>query len=366
LTRIVAFIPAYQEAEAIAATIEALLRQDRMPDLIVAIPNGCSDDTADIARRYPITVLELPRLAHKKSEALNIAWKTYAQDADVVVCLDADTMLPPNAVADWEQEFEHDKPSHRAKGISSLPLGGSSSKFTMLGGDFFTRLQRAEFSRWTDSALRRGWTSVLAGTGCAISGEALRRVASRPDREGPWSYESQVEDFELTYIIRQLGYRCQVSPTVRAYTDSMKTVKALWGQRMKWQVGTVEDLLTLGINRLTFLDWFQQAAGLFAAVARFLWVIVLVGQSSLGMMHFLWYMWLLPLLFVAVEVKDSFLIPHRDKMDTALAAAIVPSEIFAWLRAAWFVKAWIDVLVSRVTGKRKDRWHMQYAAEGNE
>src|SRR5664279_2233185 len=179
---IIALIPAYNEQESITGTIQAMLDQDRVPDQIVVIPNGCSDQTAEVARRFPVTVLELPRLDHKKSEALNIAWSRFCADADIVICLDADTVLPQNAVRDWDLEFLFDidrapergrhrigQPPGGRNGILSSPLGGSSSKFTMRGGDFLTRLQRSEFARWTDTALRRGWTSVLAGTGCAIS-----------------------------------------------------------------------------------------------------------------------------------------------------------------------------------------------------
>lgn len=74
---LVALIPAYNEAESIAATIEAVLAQTRPADHVVVILNGCTDETATIARRYPVTVMELPRLPHRKSEALNTAgWPT--------------------------------------------------------------------------------------------------------------------------------------------------------------------------------------------------------------------------------------------------------------------------------------------------
>lgn len=367
MPRIVALIPAHNEAEGIAETLRALVAQDRVPDAIVAIPNGCTDNTAEIARSIAgVTVLELPRLEHKKSEALNIAWDLFAQGADITVCLDADTILPPNAIGDWEQEFLPylQEPPLPGGKLHDQPLGGSSSKFTMMGGDFLTRLQRAEFARWTDTSLARGYTTVLAGTGCAISGKALQQIAAASDRQGPWSYGSQVEDFELTYQIRKLGWRCQVSPSVRAYTDSMKTVKALWGQRMKWQVGTVEDLLSIGINRLTLVDWSQQAMGLFMAATRTMWVVMLILMAYLGVLQFQFVWWVVvPLLFIGMELYSALRIPHRDKKDVLLAVLILPAEIFAWLRSGWFIAAWIEVLASRVTGKRKDRWQLQYAAE---
>ncbi|WP_277210282.1 glycosyltransferase [Isoptericola croceus] len=345
-------IPAHNEEKSIAMTLEAVLSQDRPADRVVVVANGCDDRTADIARSFPVTVMEFPRLAHRKAEALNIAWAEYAKYSDVVVCLDADTVLPPNALRDWEIEL-----------TSDVTLGGSSSKFTMQQPGILSRLQKAEFATWTDTALRKGWTSVLAGTGCAISGAALRVIAARDDRQGPWSYESATEDFELTYRIRESGWKCHVSTTVRAYTDSMSTIRALWGQRMKWQTGTVEDLLTFGLNRLTWRDWGQQALGLLNGVMRLLWIFVLVGAISMGM-TIAWFWWCFPLLFVWLEVYRSMRIPHRDRKDMLLAASFFPAELFTLLRLAWFWASWASVVHGKMTHKKIDRWAAQYAAEG--
>lgn len=506
----VALVPAYNEEASIGATIEALLAQTRVPDRIVVIPNGCTDNTADVARRYPVTVMELPRLAHRKSEALNLAWNAYAKDADVVVGMDADTVLPPTSVADWIAELEADP-----------TLGGSSSRFTMIQPGLLPRLQKHEFAAWTSTALRKGDTHVLAGTGCAFNGQALRDVAalngddmeeeawthlantrprngtrgstpessatarasvrtgshgptptgrSRQDSSsvtnattlhvsdsttsssepkattcetpqsavgtstrkrtyahsaeghtptippnvpvgalfatsrtrtniehgtvsaswsgsgsiasetvrfsleksenarggnGPWSYHSATEDFRLTMRMRQLGYRAQVSPTVRAYTDSMRTLRALNAQRHKWSTGTVEDLLHFGVTRLTLRDWGQQIAGIFGAFLKLLWLVVIFGQwAYFGELNIFWIWWLLPVLFVAVEVKRVMRVPHRDWKDIALAVSFFPNEFFMWMRSAWFIRSWVSVLTSKVTGRRRDVWHLQAIAEG--
>lgn len=357
--RVVALVPAHNEREHIGTTVRALLAQERVPDRIVVVADNCTDDTPEQAREAAaenpaVVVAVLRDNVHRKSGALNWAWRTYCQDAELLVTLDADTVLPPNAVGDWEREF-----------IEDPGLGGSSSKFTMPshgggGGSLLVRLQRAEFARWTMTGLRRGWTSVLAGTGCAIRNSVLHHVAGRDDRSGPWSYESQVEDFELSYRIRGLGYTCRISPSVRAYTDAMTSLRALWGQRMKWQVGTVEDLLNFGCNRLTLVDWWQQFCGLAAAFVRFGWVLMTVSAALLGILH-LSAVWLIPTaLFIANDARQSLHIPHRDKRDVLMAAVLVPQEIFAWLRAGWFLTAWWQVL----RRQQKDRWALQYQAEG--
>lgn len=350
--KIVALVPAHNEADCIEATIEALLGQDRPLDKIVVICDNCTDDTQERASRYDVTVVVPKNNKHRKPGALNWAWREFCQEADILVTLDADTVLPYNAVRDWEREFSENP-----------DLGGSSSKFTMRGDKMLVRLQRSEFSRWTDTGLRRGETTVLAGTGCSMRNSVMKQIASRDDREGPWVYTSEVEDFELTYRIRESGFRCQVSPTVRAYTDAMDTMKSLWAQRMKWQVGTVSDLLGFGFNKLTRIDWLQQFAGLLAALVRGSWIGMTIAALVLGTYNFV-PLWLLPtLVFIANDTRQALRIPHRDKKDILMAAILLPQEFFAWMRAGWFFSAWIEVLINKVTGRQKNRWDLQIEAE---
>lgn len=354
--KVVALVPAHNEQASIAATIQALLAQSRVPDRIIVLSDNSTDNTLKAAQRFPwpVTAIATQDNKHKKSGALNYGWRTYCQDADVVICLDADTVLPPNAIGDWEQELE-----------STPELGGSSSKFTMQAPDFLSRLQKAEFARWTDTALRKGWTSVLAGTGCAIRNSVLFGIVDADDRDGPWSYHSQTEDFELTYQIRSRGFKCHVSPTVRAYTDSMKTIKALWGQRVKWQVGTVEDLLSTGINKWNYRDWWGQFLGVLSVVSRLLWAFfVVLALAVTHQFHWTPICYVLPFLFMANSLKQAFRIPHWDWKDIAIAMAFIPEELFIWMRCTWFVYSWCAVIKSKITGNRKDRWQMQYQSEG--
>lgn len=357
---IVVLIPAHNEQDCIAETIEAALDQERPADRIVVIPNGCTDITAEIARRYPVTVMELPRLSHRKSQALNMAWNEYGQEADIVITMDADTYLPPHAFRDFERELEADP-----------RLGGTCAKFTFitppdqgLVSNFLTRSQRYEFAVSTDISLRRGQTFVLSGPGAAFKNEVLRQVINYDGREGPWSYESTVEDYEITYRVRQAGYRCQNSPTVRGYTDPMTTLKALKGQRMKWGAGTVEDLMRFGFNRLTWHQWGQQVMALVNVFAKALlvtmWVLFIVFDARLSLLLMLSLPFLLSLLFA---YHAYLVVPDRDWKDMAIAGSYLPFEAMAWIRTWWTVRIWSSVLWSKVTRRTKDRWAVQYTAE---
>ena len=351
--RMVALVPAHNEAVGIGAAIEALLAQSRPFDHIVVIGDNCTDDTVVIASRYPVTVIETAGNQHRKSGALNMAWRRFAKDADIVVTVDADTELDANAAADWEAEF-----------LADDRLGGSTAKFTMRPGKgMLLRWQRFEFATSVDVALRRRWTAVLAGAGAALRSEALREVMARGDREGPWSYASTVEDFELTHRLRELGWSCHTSPTIRAFTDPMSSLAALWGQRLKWSSGTAEDLMRFGLTRLTFQAWCQQAAGVLAVITRVLWVAVTVWAFLLGAGGFspLWV--LVPAITITLSVKRALRIPYRDWRDIALATLVVPQEVYSWLQVGWFASSWWRVLVARLTRRRPDYWAVQYRAE---
>jgi cellulose synthase/poly-beta-1,6-N-acetylglucosamine synthase-like glycosyltransferase len=374
---IAVLIAAHNEEASIAATLASLLSQQRRADRIVVAADNCSDRTATRARAFPVTVFETERNRAKKPGALNQAWREYCIDADLVVCIDADTVLDPNALADWQAEF-----------LSDRNLGGCSAKFTMRVTDdmswyqkLLVRIQRAEFAKWTDLALKRGRrTNVLAGTACCIRNDTLREIAAwrmtnhTTAIPTPWLETSVVEDFELTYRMRQLGWRTTVSATVRAYTDAMTDLRSLWAQRMKWQVGTVSDLLEFGYNDLTRFDWWQQAQGLVAVTVRFLWVALVVAGAMFGRLE-LRPLWLLPpVLFLLNDVRQSFRIPHCQPADVVVAALLLPQECFAVMRAGWFVASWTEVVAARLRAsvgpafrlpppKSRDRWSLQFRAE---
>ena len=358
--RIVAFIPVYNGMDCIGKAIHGLLAQSRRPDLIVIIANGCRDATAMVAREFTnardsfgdpcVTVLELPRLPNKKSEALNEAWHRHGYDADIIVCCDDDTLLPPFAVEHWEREL-----------MVNPRLGGSSSQPIMTGTGFLARTQRSEFSKSAELSLRRGWCRVISGTGCAYRVAALKEVASDDGAPGPWTYLSVVEDYHLTYQLRSHGWLAEMSPTVYVYTGAMHSVKSLWAQRIKWQTGTVADLIRFGINRLNWREWGQQGFGLACICFWSLWLCLITTELAVYGLRLVTLSWLyFPIAFSVIELLHARKIHGRTPLDWFLAGSLIQIFGYTFLSMGWIIASWYKA----VTDSQKDMWEAQYKLDG--
>ncbi len=88
-------IPAYNEAAVVGRCIERLLEQQELGQLeIVVVPNGCRDDTAEIARGFGdgVTVIELEQgskinALNAGDEACTLFPRVYL-DADIELSID--------------------------------------------------------------------------------------------------------------------------------------------------------------------------------------------------------------------------------------------------------------------------------------
>jgi poly-beta-1,6-N-acetyl-D-glucosamine synthase len=351
--RIVALVPAHNEEEGLGPAIESLLAQERKLDAIVVISDNSTDSTVALAKSYPgVIVLETEGNKYRKSGALNYGWHTYAKDADIVVSIDGDTRLPAHAVRDWEKEFNRNP-----------VLGGSSSQPIMTGDGFLPRIQRNEFSRGCQMSLKRGWARVVSGTGCAYRNAALHECARMPNRVGPWTYESVVEDYHLTYNMRQHGWLCEMSDTVWCWTGSMTKWKALWYQRIKWQAGTCGDLLAFGFNRLNYREWLQQG---FLLLCLAFWAVWwgLNGTRILdGTWHFsaFWNI-VCPAVFSALELIHVKRQREKDGWDYLFGGLLIYMTLYSLLATSWGLASWVKVL----RAKMGDLWAPQYRAEGME
>ena len=91
-------VAAYNEEENIADTIRGIKNQDYPgPIEIVIVDDGSMDNTVRVLRSYNMPNLKIVQANHGgKARALNEGLKHVTQD--IVVCIDADTFLHPQAL----------------------------------------------------------------------------------------------------------------------------------------------------------------------------------------------------------------------------------------------------------------------------
>lgn len=94
-------IPAHNEEAYLCETLEAVNRQDYQPYEVIVVANGCSDETASLARD------QCDKLLVVRAKGLSRARNLGAQAArgEVLLFLDADTLLERDALANVAQRF---------------------------------------------------------------------------------------------------------------------------------------------------------------------------------------------------------------------------------------------------------------------
>ena len=239
------------EAAVLPITLAALFKQTDRPDTVVLADDGSDDATAAllvghygliepaIGQMSPPSTryagLRWLRLAHGgKARALNTALLLI--DTDLVLTVDADTLLEPEAVAAMQSAFIDDPALVAATGVLFPVCGGSVS------GRFFQWFQTYEYMRNFLSRYawgRRGGLLLISGAFAAYRRQAVLDV-------GGFDPDCLVEDYELTHRLRDFAVRTglewhtAVVGSARARTDAPASLAPFLRQRQRWFGGFLQ------------------------------------------------------------------------------------------------------------------------------
>ncbi len=244
-------VAAYNEAAALPATLAALFAQTDPADQIVIADDGSNDASAALLRdTYGLTAppigqtsapsahfpslrwLRMPKGG--KARALNAAIATV--ETDILLTVDADTLLAPGAVAAMREAFASDAGLVAATGVLAPVCGGSglASMFQWFQAYEYIRnfLSRYAWMRADGLLLISG---AFAGFRCA----ALVEV-------GGFDTDCLVEDYELIHRLRRFsvlngrGWTTAVLGAAFARTDAPATFGAFLRQRRRWFGGFLQ------------------------------------------------------------------------------------------------------------------------------
>jgi cellulose synthase/poly-beta-1,6-N-acetylglucosamine synthase-like glycosyltransferase len=303
---VVALVPAYNEEDAIGDTIASLKQQTRVPDMIVVVPNNCTDNTANVARYNGAYVIDAGTQPDKKAGAINYALDRLQPYLDTapwfasVLIMDADTTLTP--------EFIEIATSHLGAAV-----GGVGGTFT--GRDCSSMLgflQRMEYHRYAHVPRRMGGRAfVLTGTGTLFSWQAIKDVRRQrkrgvllPRGESYYDTHSLTEDNEMTFALQTCGYSTLSPEGMGATTDVMESVRKLVGQRERWYLGALRNITQYGRKmpfHMRWTYWRQQMGLLLSSLVAGAYLIALTVTLAMGgSVDFKWY-WTMPTVLLLVE-----------------------------------------------------------------
>lgn len=91
---ITVLIPAHNENKVISKTLKVLVPQLTEHDQLVVVADNCTDNTAELARQFGVTVLERnDQICKGKGYALAYGLNCLKQPSEVVVIIDADCLV---------------------------------------------------------------------------------------------------------------------------------------------------------------------------------------------------------------------------------------------------------------------------------
>ena len=220
-------VPGYNEELTAPKTVENLLHSDYPDFEIVFVDDGSKDNTfKNIEALYgahpKVKVLTKPNGG--KASALNygIGFAT----GDVLVCIDADTVLNPDAVSKLLAYF-------------SDPLVAAVAGNVKVGNrnNLLTRWQSIEYIT-SQNFDRRAFDTLNAIMVVPGAIGAFRRDAVM--KAGMFTTDTLAEDCDLTLRLLREGYKIRTCNEALAFTEVPETLHMLMKQRFRWTFGIMQ------------------------------------------------------------------------------------------------------------------------------
>ncbi|WP_316773681.1 bifunctional polysaccharide deacetylase/glycosyltransferase family 2 protein [Streptomyces sasae] len=223
-------VPAYNEKECIANTLESLA-QSTHPIEIVVVDDGSTDGTSEIARAAADKLgMSNVRVVRQENAGKPAALNNGVRNAsyDIVIMMDGDTVFEPDAVYQLVQPFadpEVGAVAGNAKvGNRNTVIGAWQHIEYVMGFNLDRRMYD----------LLRCMPTIPGAIG-AFRRDAVLQV-------GGMSEDTLAEDTDITIAMHRAGWRVVYQEHAKAWTEAPGSLKQLWSQRYRWSYGTMQAL----------------------------------------------------------------------------------------------------------------------------
>ena len=269
-------VPAYNEAGSIAETVQSLQQQTSPPWEIIVVDDCSTDATGEVARGLGVTVLRPPANTGSKAGAQTFTLPYV--ETELVMVLDADTALAPDAIAAILPSLD----DHAIAAACGTVIPRHVSTLWERG-----RYIEYLFAFSFYKSVQEHYGRPLISSGCF---SVYRTDVVR--WHGGWSTRTMAEDMDLTWTLYQAGHGVRFVSEAICYPIEPHDFRFMGKQLRRWSHGFLQNL------RLHWRGLLGQS---------FLRETITVGLWD-GVMASLVYLLILPLL--AILVHPSLLLGY--------------------------------------------------------
>ena len=225
------FFPAYKEDSVIVHSVRQFLEQTYPKDLyeVVVISDHMQDDTNELLRQLPITLLTPQFENSSKAKAMQFAIKEIKGQFDYVIILDADNVVLPdfleqlNAVC---QKGYQAIQCHRCAKNSDNDIAVLDGASEEINNTIFRKAHNTI-----------GLSSALIGSGMCFTFEWFKQHVDL--------LNSAVEDRELESLLLQEKVFIKFEKNIHVFDEKISNHENFERQRLRWLNGQLQTLLIM-------------------------------------------------------------------------------------------------------------------------
>lgn len=273
-------IPAHNEENVIAQTVENVLRLDYENYEVIVIDDRSEDNTPNVVKELEnkyanVTALIRPKDAFPgKSAVLNDAFKLAKGEA--ILVLDADARIDSDFLSKLIPQLEPED------------VGAVQARKVVSNKDFnfLTRCQNNEMT--LDTHFQIGRDAVKGAVELRGNGELIKRSAI--EAIGGWNNYTIVDDLDMSTRLHIKGWDVRFCPETAVYEEAIVYLTPLFRQRRRWLEGSIRRYLEHFTDVLTSRDMSLRASlDMTAYISEFImpaWlmieIIMQVGRAITG------------------------------------------------------------------------------------
>ena len=223
-------VPAHNEGEVIARTIESLVALDYPNKEIIVVDDNSSDDTYLKAKPYAVRgdIILVRKREPRSNKAMALRYGVAFSSGEIIVGIDADTIIQNESLAKIVEYFKDPKVVGVAGNVRVYNTKSLLEKIQA-----YEYLLAMEIGRKFQSLIQI--LLIIPGAFGAFRRKIMRAV-------GGVDADTITEDFDFVLKLRKTGFKVTFAQDAVAWTIVPTTLSGWVRQRIRWAYGQLQSL----------------------------------------------------------------------------------------------------------------------------